>query len=82
MRTISKKSFKSKFEIQFSDVPEGDHSIGLIKSVKAQYLDRNKLSARTIFIIFIDHYRIHDAHSLDLKAIYHLGTVSRQSGNI
>jgi hypothetical protein len=81
LRTVSGQIFKSKFKIQFSGVPEGDHGIGLKNTIKTQYLDRNKLAARTLFTVFIARYDIHDAHSSDLKAIYHLGTLPRELEN-
>ena len=55
-------------KLSFSGVSEGVPSIMLKNIVKIQYLDRNKLAARTLFRVFIAHQGLHDAHSPDSKA--------------
>ena len=47
-----------------------------------QYLDNNKLAARTLFRVFIAHYDLHDAHSSDSKAIDQLVTLPRECHQI
>jgi hypothetical protein len=42
-------------KVSFSGVPEGGHGIMLKNIVKMQYLDSNKLPARTFFRVFIAH---------------------------
>jgi len=64
------QSFKSKFENQFFLVSqEGPQHSFLKNTVKVQYIRSKNLAARTFFRVFITHWGLHNAHSLDSKAI-------------
>jgi hypothetical protein len=51
---LSKVSIRNS-KPSFSGAPEGDHNIVLKNIVTMQYLDSNKLAARTLFRVFIAH---------------------------
>ena len=51
----------------------------LVNFVNMQYRVSNKLAAQTLFRIFIAHCGLHDAHSLNSKAIEQVVAFPRKS---
>ena len=69
---------KSKFENQFSNVPEGGATAIIKNTIKMAYFRNNKLSAQNIFSVFITPWELHNVSSFNAKAIEHLVTLPRK----
>ena len=65
-------SWNSK--LNFSDVPEGNHSILPKNTEKIKYLGSNELGIPTFFTVFIARWNVHNAHCSDSKATEQLVT--------